>query len=512
MRNILYAMLGLMLLLGACDISKPQLPQWDVDLTVPLLNERFLVSELVDSVNVVIGDNEVLTITATGHASTPDFGEVNFTPEVLLDDLPLLSGIDIETTVPLFDPTGRVHLVYGRIEQGSLSFKLGLADPQNSSVTLILPEITTAGGTPLTISSNNDPNWQSLNLSGYSAGVENSSEVLDELRVRLIVQSNQPDGTPLGTAGLSVNTQIGCDYFQGYLYEYVRSIGGTFTSVEFVYPEDLGDALTLQEARVRLQLTNEIGFGATFHGMLHAVNTRTGQERWVQVLDDNGQPFWVDPAESSGPVVTDLIFTEGISDLLQIMPDQVELVDGYLLINGGHNEAPGFVRESDRLRCVYQVDLPCHFVINGYEYTMSKPNLIEIEADTQAQIRDRVLAAALTLGVTNHIPVGAGLTLYLGPSEEIDPSDPATFSFSKQVTVHSSEYEGPAVDEFGEQIISLALNREELELFTQPSVYVLVSVNFLPSNGPVIIHASPADFIQIRGMLTAKLHVSEDLL
>ena len=442
MRKCLYAMLGLLLLLGACDMSKPHLPAWDVDLTVPLLNERFLVSELVDSVNVVIGENDVLTITATGHSSTPDFGEVNFTPEVLLDALQLLSGIGIDTTVPLFDPAGSVHLVYGRIEQGSLSYRLSLADPQNSSVTLILPDITTPGGTPLTISSNGNPNWQSFDLKGYRAGVENANEVLDELRVRLIVQSNQAAGTLLGTGGLSVNSQIGSDYFQGYLYNYVRSINGTFTSVEFDYPEDLGDALTLQEARVRLQLTNEIGFGATFHGMLHALNTRTGQERWVQVLDDNGQPFWVDPAEQAGPVVTDLIFTEGVSDLLQIMPDQVELVDGYLFINGGHDEAPGFVSESDRLRCVYQVDLPCHFVINGYEYTVSKPTRIELEAEIQEQIRDRLLAADLTLGVTNHIPVGAGLTFYLGPSEEIDPTNPATFSFSKQATVHSSEYEG----------------------------------------------------------------------
>ena len=48
-------------------------------------------------------------------------------------------------------------------------------------------------------------------------------------------------------------------------------------------------------------------------------------------------------------------------------------------------------------------------------------------------------------------------------------------------------------------------------MFTQPNVYIIAKVSLVASNGPVIIHASPADYIQIRGMLTAKLHVSEVL-
>ena len=64
----------------------------------------------------------------------------------------------------------------------------------------------------------------------------------------------------------------------------------------------------------------------------------------------------------------------------------------------------------------------------------------------------------------------------------------------------------------GEQLINLALSSDELEVFGHPEVYVLASLSLEPSVGSVVIHASPADYIQIRGMLTAKVHVSEDLL
>ncbi len=513
MKNFLFALMGVMLLLGACDINlKPQLPDWDVDLTLPLLNERYLVSELVDSVHVVIGEDDVLTITATGEASTPDFGEVNFTPDIALEDMELISGSDILTSVALVDPTGSVFLSYGHLEQGQLEFSIDLIDPVNSSVTLILPDITSPDGNPLTISSNANPNWQSVNLKGYRVGVEDSGQILDLLQVHLIIQSNQPEGTPLGTGGIRINSQVGFDYFRGYLYNYVRAIEGTYTSIDINYPEDFEQAVILQEAKVSLQLTNEVGFAATFHGMIHAVNSETGQERWVNVLDDAGQPFVVNPAEPDGPVITELSFTNGISEVLQIMPSRVELVDGYLLINGGHGGTAGFVRETNRMHCVYQVDLPCHFVLNDYVFTMPSPTQISVSAETQNQILNRVLAAALTVEATNHIPVGATATLYIGNSELIDPANPASYSFSKQVTLHSSEYVGPDVNADGEQMIHLALTADELAVFAQPTVYVLASLSLEPSVGSVIIHASPADFIQIRGMLTAKLHVSEDLL
>ncbi|OQB89899.1 MAG: hypothetical protein BWX83_00987 [Candidatus Cloacimonetes bacterium ADurb.Bin117] len=67
------------------------------------------------------------------------------------------------------------------------------------------------------------------------------------------------------------------------------------------------------------------------------------------------------------------------------------------------------------------------------------------------------------------------------------------------------------MDANGAQIIQLTLNETELQVFGNPRVYVLASMSLQESLVPVTIYASPADYIQIRGMLTAKVKVSGDL-
>jgi len=512
MKKVLILFLGAMLLLGACDINmKPRLPGWDVDLTLPLLNERFLVSELVDSVNVVVGTNDILTITTTGEASTPEFGMVTFNPNSSEDNLNLQSGVNPEIALSLADPTGAVAISYGHVASGRLEFFIDLIDPAQTTVLVTLPDVTMPDGTPMIISSNDNPNWRSVDLSGYRLGVQNSGTVVEYLRINMQVQSNQPHMTPVGTCGYRLNSNISSDYFEGYLYNYERAVDGTYATIDIDYPEDFDQAVGLQEAIIYLHLNNEFGFSATFHGQVHSVNEKTGEERWVNVLDDNGQPFEVEAATQEGPSITELSFTNGISEVMQIMPNRVELVNGYLLINGGSGGVPGFVSSTNRLHCTYQVDMPCHFIVHEHVFTMQRPSEVTVSAETQNQIQNRLLNAALTLEVVNRIPLGATATLYVGNTEQIDPTDPGSYCFSKQLTLQPSGYVGPDVDANGAQIIQLTLNETELQVFGNPRVYVLASMSLQESLVPVTIYASPADYIQIRGMLTAKVKVSGDL-
>jgi hypothetical protein len=54
MKKYLVWILGILLLLSACDLKKPIIPQWDVTLKVPLLNEIYPVLDLVDGENILI--------------------------------------------------------------------------------------------------------------------------------------------------------------------------------------------------------------------------------------------------------------------------------------------------------------------------------------------------------------------------------------------------------------------------------------------------------------------------
>lgn len=508
MKRYLLALTALLLLLAACNISKPRIPSWDVDLTIPLLNERFFVSDLVDSVNIVVGSSDVLTITTTGEASTPDFGRVGFNPNFSLENQPLVSGLDVAFSIPLEDPEGSVFVSYGHLVQGGLDFRVQTNEPMD--VTITFPDIKSATGEILTLNPNGNSNWIHQDLAGYTFGVENSGEILSSLRMLISTESSQPEGITLGKFGIRMQNNLSFDHLQGHLYNFRREVEGTYTSIDIEYPEDFEGAVELQEARVFLTLTNHIGFGATFHGKIYAINEKTGQERWIDVLDDDGLPFQVAPGSLAGPTITELAFSEGVSTVLQIMPNRVELVDGYMIFNTDFHGEIGFVHETGRVFCKYQVDVPAHFIINEHEFTMPTPAVIELSHDVQNQIMNRAQAVAFTLGVINQIPVGASINIYFSTQEDIVPADQSTYAFRKGATLHSSEYSGPDVNEEGEQFVHLALGESELRLFSNPRVYTLAAISLEPSLGPVIIHASPSDYIQIRGMLTAKLKISDD--
>ena len=188
MKKIFPVLFVALLLLSACEISKPHLPTWDVELTVPLINERYFVSDLADSVNLFVGENNVLTLIGTGETESQEFGDVIFNPEAILDPIPLLSGIVGNVTIPFIDPTNTVELIYGLVDNGTLSYYYDLDDPANTQVSLSFPDIRTSSGNPLTISGSSYPYWQDIDLAGCTIGIEHSGQVLNALSVVITIQ------------------------------------------------------------------------------------------------------------------------------------------------------------------------------------------------------------------------------------------------------------------------------------------------------------------------------------
>ena len=510
MKKIALMLIAASLLLSACEISKPHLPTWDVELTVPLINERYFVSDLADSVNLFVGENNVLTLIGTGETESQEFGNVSFNPEAILDPIPLLSGIVGNVTIPFIDPTNTVELIYGLVDNGTLSYYYDLDDPENTQVSLSFPDIHTSSGNPLTISGSSYPYWQDIDLAGCAIGLEHSGQVLNALSVVITIQSNLPNGTPVGTAGLKIDQPLSFVAFEGYLSDYQLDMEPGSVTINIDYPFGIDEAIQLQEANLRLEMNNEFGFGVKFYGELYGINHRTGIEKTIPILDENGLPFYIAPANQSGSVITELQFSNRINEVLQIMPDEVNLINAYLLIQGGNNGTAGFVNSTNKLFCTYQIDAPFTFILTDNPFTMEEPSKVEMPKDVRDQIGDRVTYAAMIMKVKNQLPIGATATIYVGTDTNIDPSNPQSYRFIKQFAIRSSEYIGPDVNSEGEQLINLTLEQEELKVFQNPEVYLLPSFNFEATDGPVTIYASPADYIHMKGMLTVRIHIEEE--
>jgi len=453
----------------------------------------------------------VLTLVNTGQAETPDFGHVNFTPGTVVNGLQLIAGQNVNLTVPLMDPTGTVFLCYGEFTQGYLRYLFDVIDPANTLAQVILPDVVNDEGLPLQIQNNQFGTWQTFNLPDYHLGIKDAGLIQDSLRFVFSVQSDLPAGTPVGTVSIDLDNQFGFRVFQGYLYDYVRALEGVVSTININYPYDIENAIHLAGASVYIEVTNEVGFSAEFHGSLRAINNRTGETRIIPVVDAQNQPYVVEAATLTGPTITELDFTGNITELLQIMPDTIEIFDSYLLINGGHNGFPGFVEEHQRIRASYQINAPFVFELYDHSFELDEVTQVEMEEDARETIRDRLLEASLTLGIVNRVPVGAAVTMFVSTDPVIDTDDPGSYNFSKTLAIHAASSGSEPGAEEAEQIVELAMNKSELDVFTNPFVYLTWIFTFEPSNGPVTIYARPTDYIQIRGMISARLHLSEDM-
>lgn len=152
---------------------------------------------------------------------------------------------------------------------------------------------------------------QTYSLVDCSIGVDGSGIILNELAYTLNVQSDQPDGTPVGTVTLHLNNQLGFNIFQGRLLGYRRDFTGEISPIDIDYPHDLDQAVLLQEANLLVRITNEIGFEAEFHGEIFAKNYSTLETRSIEVMDSTEAglvPYMAAPATAEGPQSQSIIF------------------------------------------------------------------------------------------------------------------------------------------------------------------------------------------------------------
>ena len=145
------------LLISACEIRKPILPEWDVTLSIPLMHKNFFVSDLVDSLNIIVGDDDVLTLHGTGTAETPSMGLVELTPGIQQDGIPLFSGEPRIIPVPFGDTNGLVELVYGRFNSGLIRTRFNNIASQVNQISISIAELRDPAGQPFQISYQETP-------------------------------------------------------------------------------------------------------------------------------------------------------------------------------------------------------------------------------------------------------------------------------------------------------------------------------------------------------------------
>lgn len=500
MKALLLCLISILLLFGACEIQKPSLPVWDIDLAIPLVNDSYYILELVDSVNIVIGDDDLLFLTGTGDVDTPEIGEVEFNPAIDESDIPLPSGINQSFELPFFDSQNNAQLFYGLVDTGSLSYRLNNILPETQEITISIADITDNQGQPLTLNYNGVDGWQTINLAGYHFGEQNSTTQLSALEVSFHATSTLPNGSILGTLDVRMNEAMSFSLFQGELNHMQLGINSSSASIDIDYPNGIDEAITLHDARLQIDVINHMGFTSEFSGFFEA---RRGTEvRRIPIVDEDGNNYVIAQSQNGNPGFSTLIFDNNISTLMQIMPEHIEIVDAAFTINT--ESGYGTLHKSDRIYMHYTVDAPFRFWLHDHTVSVEEAVKINISEDNREYISDNMLEAGLELEVMNKIPLGGWVRGYFGISPNIDPADTTTYSFSKELQLHSSQ-----VSDTWQTLPPLTLTRSDLDLFINPEIYLKWEFSFEESQSLVEITATSADFIAIRSMLKGKLRIDQ---
>ena len=500
MKYLLPVSLFLMLLLGACEIKDFNIPVWDVDLQVPLINDLFYVSDLVDSVNIITDDGDLMHLVSSGELGTQNMTSVSMNPGIDISGIPLLSGIQGTSSVPLLDTNDNVDISYGRISHGILRYQFGSVNPNVESINVTLHDFKDSAGNPLVMEYTTIDEVV-MDLTGYSLGTINSTHTLDSLHITLACISSLPQGTPVADFGLQLNDEIEFDMFQGSINHLEMIAEDPSVEMNIDYPYDLDQAITLSEATLVVNITNDVGFEVEFVGYFEA--RRGDVLRRVPIKDYNGNNYRIPAANGLIPGTATLVLHDNISQLLQIMPTHIKVVDAGFIIDS--NSGLGSIASDDNIVAQYTLSAPFIFTPHSYPIEVDSVRVIEITEENRDRIRRNVREASLQLSAKNRLPIGATVYAYFGNQANLNTNVPDTYGFMKSVHISSA-----ALNPDWQELEGLSLSYDEMQLFSEAEVYLKWKFSLDESATNVEIHGGTDDYIAIRGSIAAKIRVEDE--
>jgi hypothetical protein len=489
-------------LLTSCNIKKFTMPTWDVNLNIPLLNEKFFVSDLIDSVNFFPGDNNSILFQTSGTLDTEPIGAISIPMDVDTGELPLQSGIILSDTFPLSNfQTGR-EVAYGLISEGELRVTFSDMSPLVQSVTLTL-DIMDSNGDSLSIEYPGTEGGYVIPLAGCSVGTEDSNTIIEHVDFTVSIIANVAPLTPVGSLRLGVIDDLVFTKFRGRIPSFTIDVVDNQSHIDIEYPWGIENAIQLQEANIVLHVENPIAYPCIINGDFYAVNYTTGQADTISLVDENGLPYSINPRVGDVPGITDITFSGNVDQLLRIMPEYIELRNANFQIENSSGEI-GELNATDVISGDYIANSPFSFVLLPALITPRDTMKIEISQENSDTIRKNILSATMRVGILNQLPIGAETKMYFGTSSSISPDDSTTWAFQPKAAHIYAKTEPNA-----EQIIQMNLTHDELMVFTNPVVYMKQTFLFDASDGAVTIMASPADYIQLQIMINVETHVEE---
>lgn len=262
-------------------------------------------------------------------------------------------------------------------------------------------------------------------------------------------------------------------------------------------PDSLQDVFTFQNAELHLEIFNGIEFDCELN--LHMVG-----------YNDSGDSSVVDieriiiPGENPPIVVT-----EGVSELLNILPTHIKIMDSYAVING-----EGTITKEDSISGSYTLLTPLKFIIN--DKSGIRPDSIihkEISEDDRNIIEKNLNSTKLFLTAENLLPFGSVIKLCFASDSSLVWDEPELIIDSliiNPATIDTVNH--VSGDMIASKLKKIELNNEEgdFDVFTNENVYLGVEFSIIGTDGNVVTIRG-SDNMRIKGYIEIGVHISETL-
>ncbi len=506
MKKITPFLFLILALIGACKINNPNLPEWDIDLSVPLVNQHYYMRDLVDGVNIIADSTDAVYLRTEGDIDTPPITAIQVNLNLPSQEVPILSGTSTTGDLSLLDTESNNRISFGVIYTGILKSVYTGGSSNSESITISFNDLRRADGTTFSIDIDTSQQDMYHTLDGCLIGMFNAGNLMDILSFTVTAESSLPQNAFLGTVQLEVVNALQFSVFQGLLPDFEIGLQETAAHIDVEYPMGLENAVQLIEADILMVLENSIGFECEFQGYLYAKSENTGVEKTIPIIRENGTYYTVAPANGDMPSVTNIQFSNGVEEILAIMPNIIEIRDAKFIIRSNSITDIGTIKSGDAIIGTYTVNAPFRFILKNERIIVQEVNELKISQENQNRIRNNALSAGLNVKMVNKFPFGATAQLYFGTDPNLDVDLSSTYSFKKVV---SFDAYNPNLSDH-DQEFELDLNTDELLVFANPKAYMRWAFTFDATDGDISITASPADYIHLQTMIRAKILIAED--
>jgi hypothetical protein len=230
------------------------------------------------------------------------------------------------------------------------------------------------------------------------------------------------------------------------------------------------DSLQLLSARLDLEISN----GFNFPGSLNLI-----------INGNNGRQLILPPADiavgdPNQPVTTALVFDD-LAAFLNPVPTALTVTGAATF---GDGVTAGTVTGADFIASNIRLSSPLEFIMVGQARFAADTTVEELDDDDIEIVRDHLIRADYSSNIVNSLPIGVNVRVYLDPNQH-----------------ELNEYEADLIREFSVQpgdisTVSLSLDRNDLAVFTNRTIYITQDITLLASDVPVSLTADDSIVVQ----------------